>query len=101
MNGGFEPKLLVKDYYRCPDGGQFRLCCEVRKEVERLVTERAPELMASHGIATLTVAEMLIPVGDDPTRIRSKAAFRHQELPGADADDFGRPHRHDATSLGK
>ncbi|MFU1606804.1 IS110 family transposase [Sulfitobacter pontiacus] len=45
------------------------------KELERLVTERAPELMASHGIATLTVAQMLILVGDDPTRIRSEAAF--------------------------
>ncbi|KEJ87715.1 hypothetical protein DSW25_08915 [Sulfitobacter donghicola DSW-25 = KCTC 12864 = JCM 14565] len=45
------------------------------KELERLVTERAPDLMASHGIATLTIAEMLILVGDDPTRIRSEAAF--------------------------
>jgi transposase len=44
-------------------------------ELERLVTERAPVLMASHGIATLTIAEMLILVGDDPTRIRSEAAF--------------------------
>ena len=45
------------------------------KELERLVTKRAPELMESHGIATLTVAEMLILVGDDPTRIRSEAAL--------------------------
>lgn len=45
------------------------------KELERLVTERVPDLMMSHGIATLTVAEMLILVGDDPTRIRSAAAF--------------------------
>lgn len=45
------------------------------KELERLVTERAPDLMQSHGIATLTVAEMLILVGDDPTRIHSEAAF--------------------------
>ena len=45
------------------------------KELERLVTERAPGLLASHGIATLTVAEMLILVGDDPTRIRSEAAL--------------------------
>lgn len=45
------------------------------KELERLVTERAPSLMASHGIATLTIAEMLILVGDDPTRIRSEAAL--------------------------
>jgi len=45
------------------------------KELERLGTERAADLMTSHGIATLTVAEMLIAVGDDPTRIRSQAAF--------------------------
>ena len=45
------------------------------KELERLVRERAPNLIESHGIATLTVAEMLILVGDDPTRIRSEAAF--------------------------
>lgn len=45
------------------------------KELERLVAERAPGLLASHGIATMTVAEMLILVGDDPTRIRSEAAL--------------------------
>jgi len=45
------------------------------KEFERLVTQPAPELMGSHGISTLTIAEMLILVGDDPTRIRSEAAF--------------------------
>jgi transposase len=31
--------------------------------------------MASHGIATLTIAEMLILVGDNPDRIRSEAAL--------------------------
>ena len=41
------------------------------KELERLVTKCAPDFMASHGIATLTVAEMLIIVGDDPMDIRS------------------------------
>jgi transposase len=45
------------------------------KELERLVGERAPQFLASHGMATLTVAEMLILVGDDPARIRSEAAF--------------------------
>ncbi|WP_052304810.1 hypothetical protein [Roseobacter litoralis] len=45
------------------------------KELERLVTARAPDLMASHEIAMLTVAEMLILVGNDPTRIRSEADF--------------------------
>ena len=44
-------------------------------ELERLVAKRAPNLLASHGIATMTVAEMLILVGDDPTRIRSEAAL--------------------------
>ena len=41
------------------------------KELERIVTKCAPDFMASHGIATLTVAEMLIIVGDDPMDIRS------------------------------
>jgi transposase len=45
------------------------------KELERLVTKCAPDLMTSQGITTLTVAEMLVVVGGDPTRIRSEAAF--------------------------
>ncbi|MEP5762749.1 MAG: transposase [Litoreibacter sp.] len=45
------------------------------RALERLVTERVPDVMASHGIAILTIAEMLIIVGDDATRIRSQAAF--------------------------
>lgn len=45
------------------------------KQLARLITGRTPDLMTSHGIATLPVAEMLILVGDDPTRIRSEAAF--------------------------
>ena len=40
-----------------------------------MVCEKAPELMTSHGISTLTVAEMLILVGDNPERIKSEAAF--------------------------
>jgi len=34
-------------------------------ELERLVADKAPKLMKSHGISTLTVAEMLILVGDN------------------------------------
>ncbi|MHA6646385.1 IS110 family RNA-guided transposase, partial [Mesorhizobium sp. A623] len=45
------------------------------KVLEQLVAARAPILLASHGIATMTAAEMLILVGDDPTRIRSEAAL--------------------------
>jgi transposase len=44
-------------------------------ELERMARERAPELMTSHGISTLTVAEMLILVGDNPERIKSEAAL--------------------------
>lgn len=40
-----------------------------------MVREKAPELMKSHGISTLTVAEMLILVGDNPERIKSEAAL--------------------------
>ena len=45
------------------------------QELERLVQEKAPELMKSHGISTMTVAEMLILVGDNPERIHSEAAL--------------------------
>jgi transposase len=44
-------------------------------ELERLVADKAPEQMKSHGISTLTVAEKLILVGDNPERIRSEAAL--------------------------
>lgn len=43
--------------------------------LDRLVREKAPELMKSHGISTMTVAEMLILVGDNPERIKSEAAL--------------------------
>ena len=40
------------------------------------LTERcAPEMVAAHGMGTVTAAEMLILVGDEPERIRSEAAF--------------------------
>lgn len=45
------------------------------KELKALVEAKAPSLMSSHGIATLTIAEMLILVGDNPSRIRSEAAL--------------------------
>lgn len=45
------------------------------EELERMVTDKAPELMKAHGISTLTVAEMLTLVGDNPARIRSEAAL--------------------------
>jgi len=43
--------------------------------LNRLVREKAPELMKSYGISTKTVAEMLILVGDNPERIKTGAAL--------------------------
>jgi transposase len=48
---------------------------ELDDALETLVRLRAPTLMASPGIATGTIAEMLIVLGDNPERIRSEAAF--------------------------
>jgi len=45
------------------------------QELERMVREKAPDLMNSHGISTMTAAEMLILVGDNPERIKSEAAL--------------------------
>jgi len=45
------------------------------QELGRLVREKAPELMKAHGISTMTVAEMLMLVGDNPERIKSDAAL--------------------------
>jgi transposase len=44
------------------------------QELERMVSEKAPSLMSSHGISTMTAAEMLILIGDNPERIKSEAA---------------------------
>jgi hypothetical protein len=43
--------------------------------LETLTAERAPQLLAAHGMATGTAAEMLLVVGDNPERIHSEAAF--------------------------
>lgn len=43
--------------------------------LEVLTTDRAPNLLEAHGIATGTAAEMLLLVGDNPERIHSEAAF--------------------------
>jgi len=45
------------------------------KELRTLTEQKAPSLFESHGIATLTIADMLILIGDNPTRIHSEAAL--------------------------
>ena len=44
-------------------------------DLERLVQARAPDLMVLPGVATGTIAELLVVLGDNPDRIRSDAAF--------------------------
>lgn len=44
-------------------------------ELERMVISKAPALMKSFGISTITVAEMLILIGDNPERIKSESAL--------------------------
>ena len=47
----------------------------LEQDLERLVRYQAPDLMKAQGISTMTVAEMLILVGDNPERIKSEAAL--------------------------
>jgi transposase len=47
----------------------------LEQELEHMVLDKAPELMEAHGISTMTVAERLILVGDNPERINSEAAL--------------------------
>lgn len=45
------------------------------QELDRLVREKAPDLLKAHGISTITVAELLVLLGDNPERIKSEAAL--------------------------
>ena len=45
------------------------------RELDRLVSTTAPDLVAARGVATATAAEMLLLVGDNPERVRSEGAL--------------------------
>jgi transposase len=47
------------------------------QQLDRLVAETAPALLAVHGVGTDTAAALLIAAGDNPDRLRSEAAFAH------------------------
>jgi transposase len=51
--------------------------CELEEQLERLVAETAPELVAVEGVGTDTAASLLIAAGDNPERLESEAAFAH------------------------
>jgi transposase len=50
---------------------------ELDEQLDRLVTEVAPELVAVEGVGTDTAASLLIAAGDNPERLRDEAAFAH------------------------
>ena len=50
---------------------------ELDEQLNRLVREVAPELVAVEGIGTDTAASLLIAAGDNPERLRDEAAFAH------------------------
>jgi len=50
---------------------------ELDEQLDRLVTEAAPELVAVDGVGTDTAASLLIAAGDNPERLRDEAAFAH------------------------
>lgn len=48
---------------------------ELERLLDPLVTTTAPALRAAHGVGPVTGAQLLVTVGDNPDRMRSKAAF--------------------------
>jgi transposase len=50
---------------------------ELDEQLDRLVSEGAPELVEVEGIGTDTAASLLIAAGDNPERLKNEAAFAH------------------------
>jgi transposase len=48
---------------------------ELDEQLDRLVSEAAPELVAVEGVGTDTAASLLIAAGDNPERLKNEAAF--------------------------
>ena len=46
---------------------------ELDEQLDRLVAEAAPELVAMEGVGTDTAASLLIAAGDNPERLKSEA----------------------------
>jgi transposase len=49
----------------------------LEEQIERLVRETSPSLVALEGVGSDTAATLLIVAGDNPDRLRSEAAFAH------------------------
>jgi transposase len=50
---------------------------ELDAQIERLVGEAAPELVALDGVGPDTAATLLVAAGDNPERLKSEASFAH------------------------
>jgi transposase len=50
---------------------------ELGEQLDRLVAETAPELVAVKGLGTDTAASLMIAAGDNPEPLKSEAAFAH------------------------
>jgi transposase len=50
---------------------------KLEEQIERLVREASPNLVALDGVGSDTAASLMIVAGDNPDRLRSEAAFAH------------------------
>ena len=50
---------------------------ELDELLGELVAKTAPELLALHGVGTVTAAALMVAAGDNPARLRSGAAWAH------------------------
>lgn len=47
------------------------------RQLDRLVGETAPDLVAKHGVGTHTAASLLVCAGDNPDRLEAEGSFAH------------------------
>jgi transposase len=50
---------------------------DLDEQLDRVVAEAAPELVAMEGVGTDTAASLLIAAADNPERLKNEAAFAH------------------------
>lgn len=82
---------------RCVARRHLRLSEEIAaldEQLDRLVAEAAPALVALRGVGTDTAASLLIAAGDNPERLKSEAAFAHLCGAAPVAASSGKTRRH-------
>jgi transposase len=100
LRPGDRPNDLVaasKLAMRCVARRHLRLSEEIAaldEQLDRLVAEAAPALVALRGVGTDTAASLLIAAGDNPERLKSEAAFAHLCGAAPVAASSGKMRRH-------